>query len=76
MADENGQWSVPVLSSNVAEVGYDAEVSELVITWKNGRVSAYSGVSEEKALQVSKAASVGQMINQEIKPIYPHRYLR
>jgi hypothetical protein len=71
-----GQWSVPVLSSMVSEVGYDADVGELIITWKNGRVSAYSGVSEDKALRLSKAASVGQMINAEIKPIYPHRYLR
>lgn len=71
-----GEWSVPVYSSNVAEVGYDPETSELLITWKNGRVSSYSGVSEDKALQLSKAASVGQMLNAEIKPLFPHRYVR
>ena len=70
-----GEWEVEVYSSMVAKVGYDPEVHELIITWNNGRVSAYSGVSEEKALQLSKAASVGQMVNTEIKPIYPHRYL-
>lgn len=74
MAD-GGEWNVPVYSEMVSEVGYDPGTSELFITWKNGRRSAYSGVSEAKALQLSKAASVGQMVNTEIKPIYPHRYV-
>lgn len=67
-------WEVPVYSSMVSHVGYDSDTKELLITWSNGKRSAYAGVSEEKAVQLSKAASVGQMINTEIKPIYPHRY--
>lgn len=75
MADDDGSWSVPVYSSMVSEVGYDPASGELIITWSNGKRSAYSGVPEGKALELSKAASVGQMINSEIKPVYPHRYL-
>lgn len=57
------------------EIGYDAGTGELTVTWTNGRRSAYAGVPEELAVQLSKAASVGQMINTEIKPNYPHRYI-
>lgn len=70
-------WSVPVYSSNVAEVGYDSSAGDLLITWaKSGKVSAYAGVPEELAVELSKTASVGMMLNSEIKPNYPHRYVR
>ena len=72
----DGTWSTPVFSSQVSEIGYDAASGELLVTWKNGRQSAYSGVPEDVALALSKAPSVGQMLNTEIKPIYPHRYSR
>lgn len=75
MADDDGSWSVPVFSSMVSEIGYDPAAGELIVTWRNGKRSAYAGVPEGKALELSKAASVGQMINSEIKPVYPHRYL-
>ena len=68
-------WTQSVFSSNVREVGYDETTHDLLITWNNGRTSAYSGVPEDVALRLTKAASVGQMINSEIKPAYPHRYL-
>jgi KTSC domain len=68
-------WEVSVFSSMVSSVGYNDETSELIVTWaKSGRRSIYSGVDEETALSLSKAASVGQMINTEIKPNYAHRY--
>jgi len=68
-------WTQSVFSSNVREVGYDEDSHELLITWNSGRVSAYSGVPEDVALRLTKAASVGQMINSEIKNVYPHRYV-
>lgn len=69
-------WQTPVFSSNVAEVGYDSDSNELLITWAKGRISAYKDVPEELAVQLSKAPSVGQMLNSEIKPNYQHRYIR
>ena len=69
-------WTKDVFSSNVASVGYDDETNELIVTWQKGknRVSIYSGVDEETAQALAKAPSVGQMLNMEIKPNYPHRY--
>ncbi len=68
-------WQVPVFSSNVQEIGYDDQDHSLIVVWKSGKRSAYSGVDEETALQCSKAASVGQFLNSEIKPNYGHRYI-
>lgn len=68
-------WSVPVYSSSVSEIGYDSDTKELIVTWHSGRRSAYEGVSEEKAVELSKASSVGQMLNSEIKPAHKHRYV-
>ena len=68
-------WSQAVYSSNVSEVGYDSDTGELLVTWaKSGKVSAYQGVPETKALEGANAPSVGQWVNDEIKPYYSHRY--
>lgn len=68
-------WETPVHSSNVSSVGYDADSGELIIKWNSGKTSAYAGVPEGLALELSKAPSVGQMLNSQIKPIYAHRYV-
>jgi len=69
-------WNRSVYSSNVSEVGYDPEQQELLVTWKNGRISAYQGVPEATALALANAPSVGGMLNMEIKNVFPHRYVR
>lgn len=69
------QWSQPVFSSMVNEIGYNDETQEMIVTWRNGSKGAYSGVSEELATQCSKAASVGAFLNSEIKPNYGYRRL-
>jgi len=67
-------WSQSVFSTMVSEIGYDPDSQELLVTWaKSGKVSAYKGVPEEKALEIANAASVGRAVN-EIKDQYPHRY--
>lgn len=68
-------WERSVFSSMVQAIGFEAESGEMIVTWKNGRQSAYSGVPEDVAMQAATAASVGQFINSEIKPIYAHRYI-
>lgn len=68
-------WSRSVFSSMVQEVGYDEQTKDLIVTWRNGKKSAYAGVPEEVAIDLSNAPSVGQMINMEIKNRYPHRYV-
>lgn len=69
-------WEKSVYSEMVSEVGYDEATSTLFVTWKkSGKKSAYEGVPEEVAVDLSNAPSVGQMLNSEIKPTYPHRYV-
>lgn len=68
-------WSRNVFSSMVNEVAYDSDTSELIVTWNNGRKSAYAGVPESTAEALANAPSVGAMMNAEIKPYYQHRYI-
>lgn len=68
-------WERSVYSTMVSAIGYDAEREEMLVTWANGRQSAYSGVPEDVALNAANAASVGQFINSEVKPSYAHRYI-
>lgn len=68
-------WDQTVFSSQCSNVGYDEELGGMVVTWKNGRRSLYVGVSEELAVQIANAPSVGSLLNSDIKPVYPHRYI-
>lgn len=68
-------WSKPVFSSNVTEIGYEEQGSRMLVTWTKGRRSAYSGVPEELAMQVANAPSVGSILNTEIKPYFAHEYV-
>ena len=67
-------WTKNVFSSMVSEVGWDEEAG-LVIMWANGKKGAYAGVPEELADRLSNAASVGTMIDEEIKPNFKYRKL-
>lgn len=68
-------WNKSVFSQMCTNVGYDDESQSMTVTWTNGRTSAYAGVPEDLALAVATAPSVGTMLNSDIKPNYPHRYL-
>lgn len=69
-------WNKSVYSEMVSDVGYDSDSNSLLITWKkSGKVSAYAGVTEEKALECANAPSVGTFVNSEIKNQYSHRYV-
>lgn len=72
-------WSKPVFSSMVAEIGWEGQdpaAGTLTVQWaKGGKTSAYYGVPEDVAIQLSKAPSVGNMINSEIKGQYQHSYV-
>jgi KTSC domain len=69
-------WSRMVSSEMATEVGYDSDTGEMLVTWKKtGKVTAYAGVPEDVADQCSRAPSVGQFINTQIKGFYSHRYV-
>jgi len=70
-------WMRPVFSEMAAEVGWNDQTNELLVTWaKGGKTSAYGGFDEAKAIELANAPSVGQMIISEIKPqAASHRYV-
>jgi hypothetical protein len=63
-----------VFSSNVREIGYDADTNELVVRWIKGRTSVYSEVPANIADQVMNSPSVGSALNEMVKGVYEHRY--
>lgn len=64
----------PVVSSNIAQVGYEQETKHLYVEFNNGTVYRYLDVNEEVYEQLVNAASVGKFLNAEIKP--NHNYER
>jgi hypothetical protein len=66
---------VPVESSSIDRVGYDAEARELVVRFHSGRTYVYRGVPEHKHAGLLAAMSKGAYVNREIKPHYDCRVL-
>jgi hypothetical protein len=65
---------VPVESSAVEAVGYDADQQELWVRFTGGAVYAYVDVPEDTHRALLAADSIGTFVNHEIKP--HHRYRR
>ena len=62
---------VPVASSNIAMIGYDAREQVLEVEFKNGRVYQYFGVPESVHVDLMGAGSQGKFFNANIKNAYP-----
>jgi hypothetical protein len=58
----------PVVSSSVASVGYDAHAFVLEIEFRNGRVYRYDQVPAAAYRLLLQAPSIGEYVNQVIKP--------
>lgn len=65
---------VPVVSSTVSSVGYDAATQTLEVEFGSGIIYQYFEVPEAVHQQLLQAASVGQFLNGNIKGSY--RYAR
>lgn len=65
-------WTKSVYSSMVQEIGWTDD-GVMTIKYNNGQTYAYDGVDEGTALEGSKAPSVGQWVNTEIKGKYDFR---
>ena len=63
-----------VVSSNIAEVGYDEQSHTLEVLFKNGRVYQYVAGPMQECKGLLNASSHGQYLNQHIKGRY--RYAR
>lgn len=66
-------WTRPVFSERAQEVSYDDETQEMTVVWRNGKSTVYFGVPENMALDLSKAPSVGSMINSDFTGKFRHR---
>lgn len=58
---------VPVTSSNLAAIGYDAANSQLHVKFKNGGVFVYSGVPADKHKALMAAKSIGSHFHAHIR---------
>lgn len=67
-------WNKQVFSSMITNVGFDDENNELLVTFTNGKTCAYQNATEELALDLSRAPSVGEMFNAQVKGQFPFRY--
>lgn len=65
---------IPVQSSNVAEVGYEAYSMLLEVAFVSGSVYQYFDVPEAVYQELLRASSVGKFLNEHIKGSY--RYAR
>lgn len=63
-----------VQSSNVAEVGYDADTMTLEVLFKNGSLYQYFDVPQQVYEELLHAESVGRFLSAQIKNVY--RYAR
>ena len=68
-----GRWQQSVYSEMVESVGYDSDTGEMTVAFIKGGEYVYEGVPEEVALDLANAASVGGMMNSDIKGRYPFR---
>lgn len=65
----------PVVSTNVAAIGYDDSAEELYVEYLNTGLYSYSGVPMPIWLDLQGAPSKGEFMNQVIKPTYPAQKL-
>lgn len=63
----------PVVSGNIAAVGWDGRNSTLYVKFKSGSQYAYSGVPETMAQAFLNAASKGKFFAKFIRDKFPTR---
>lgn len=61
---------LPVESSAVASVGYDAVRRTLEIEYAGGAVYRYRGVPQRTYALLLRADSIGAYVNRRVKPYY------
>lgn len=63
---------IPVASSNVGEVGYDAGAQALHVRYLNDRTYVYTGVPEGIFQELLSAPSKGSFLNRVVKGAYAY----
>jgi len=76
VTDYKGAEMTPVVSSNVAAVGYNPEEFELYISFLNGSLYEYYGVAEEVYKRMLGAPSKGKFVWRYIRDVYDYGRVR
>ncbi|MNI32753.1 hypothetical protein D3C87_850630 [compost metagenome] len=63
---------VPVSSSNIESVGYDAENECVYVKYINQSIYVYKGVSQTEYDNLLYAPSVGSYMHRNFKNVYPY----
>jgi hypothetical protein len=63
----------PVVSTNVAAIGYDEVAEEVYVEFLDSGLYAYGGVPLPVFQEFETAPSKGSFVNQILKPGYPYR---
>jgi KTSC domain len=66
---------IPVQSSNLRSIGYEAETELLEVEFRTGGLYEYSGVPPEVHAALMSAQSHGSYFSREIRNRYPGRML-
>lgn len=61
---------IPVQSSMICAVGYDAKTRELEVVFNNGSVYRYQDVEKEDYEALLRAESKGRFMNERIVGVY------
>ena len=62
----------PVVSTNVAQLGYDPDSQTLEVEFQSDAVYQYYNVSQSVYESFARAPSKGQFLNYQIKNAYPY----
>jgi hypothetical protein len=62
---------IPVVSTNIRSIGYDADSQTLEVEFNNGSIYQYAGVSQYDHEGMINADSKGKYLNANIKGRYP-----
>ena len=58
---------MPVVSSNVSEIGYDPQTETLEVAFKHGGVYQYFGVPPAVYNELLAASSIGRCLDKNVK---------
>ena len=63
---------ISVVSSNVAEIGYDEETEEVHVRFSSNTLYCYKGVSKMEFEGLLNAPSIGSYLHRNFKNVYPY----
>jgi len=63
---------IPVSSSNVAELGYDADNQIVYVSYLNGTKYIYKGVAQYEYDNLLNSPSIGSYLHRNFKNVYPY----